>query len=603
MRGNINKILSIIKKINYILDRRQKNKAIWVLVTALISSNLELLSVTAILPFVQAVISPEALFDNQYIKKVAVLLSITTANELLIFVGICICVVYILKNGFLIFSQFIQYDYATKVQKELSIRMLKSYMGRPYSYFLNVNSAEIMRGCATDISSVYSILSYIMTIFSEMITIILIALFIIATDPFIAIGVLMIMGVALLGIVIGFKPIVKKAGKINIETATEKNKIIYQITSGIKEIFVMQRKKVFVDDYARVSEKSRIYQRTFETLNSAPDRIIECTCVCGIIIVVCMRMGMSDADKITFVPKLAAFAMAAFKIFPSIGKIASRINASMYYICGFENVYNIMYAAEKYNKERIGYISEQRQKKDISNAAVTFQHSLDIKHIYWKYQNQDKPVLTDANLRIEKGESIAFIGSSGAGKTTLADIVLGLLQPRKGTIEMDGIDVYTIPDEWAHIVGYVPQTVFLIDDTIRNNIAFGLPQEIIEDEAIWEALEQAQLKKFVESLPDGLDTAVGERGIKLSGGQRQRIAIARALYNNPEIMVLDEATAALDNETETAVMESIEALQGHMTMIIVAHRLTTIRNCDKIYEIKDGVAVECKKEEVLRNVA
>ena len=179
--------------------------------------------------------------------------------------------------------------------------------------------------------------------------------------------------------------------------------------------------------------------------------------------------------------------------------------------------------------------------------------------------------------------------------------MLGLLQPRKGTIEMDGIDVYTIPDEWAHIVGYVPQTVFLIDDTIRNNIAFGLPQEIIEDEAIWEALEQAQLKKFVESLPDGLDTAVGERGIKLSGGQRQRIAIARALYNNPEIMVLDEATAALDNETETAVMESIEALQGHMTMIIVAHRLTTIRNCDKIYEIKDGVAVECKKEEVLRN--
>ena len=199
---------------------------------------------------------------------------------------------------------------------------------------------------------------------------------------------------------------------------------------------------------------------------------------------------------------------------------------------------------------------------------------------------------------VYKGESIAFIGASGAGKTTLSDIILGLLQPAKGTVEMDGIDVYTIPMQWAHIVGYVPQAIFLMDDTVRNNIAFGLPVDKIEDTYIWDALEKAQLKDFIEKLPYGLDTIVGERGVKFSGGQRQRIAIARALYNKPEILVLDEATAALDNETETAVMESIDALQGQITMIIVAHRLTTIRNCDRIYEIKDGMAVERSKEEV-----
>ena len=215
-----------------------------------------------------------------------------------------------------------------------------------------------------------------------------------------------------------------------------------------------------------------------------------------------------------------------------------------------------------------------------------------------RYYYIDKSLLTDVQLTIQKGESIAFIGASGAGKTTLSDIILGLLQPEKGTVDMDGIDVYTIPMQWAHIVGYVPQSIFLMDDTVRNNIAFGISAETIEDKYIWEALEKAQLKDFVEKLPYGLDTIVGERGVKFSGGQRQRVAIARALYNKPEILVLDEATAALDNETETAVMESIDALQGQITMIIVAHRLTTIRNCDKIYEIKDGVAVERSKEEV-----
>ena len=202
-------------------------------------------------------------------------------------------------------------------------------------------------------------------------------------------------------------------------------------------------------------------------------------------------------------------------------------------------------------------------------------------------------------MKINKGESIAFIGASGSGKTTLADMLLGLFKPQSGSIIVDGTDIYSIPHEWAKTIGYVPQSVYLIDDTIKANVAFGIPEDMVQEDKVWDAISKAQLGDFVSGLPNGINTVVGERGVKFSGGQRQRIAIARALYENPEILILDEATSALDTETENAVMESIDALIGQKTLIIIAHRLTTIRNCDRVYEIKDGIAFERQKEEVL----
>lgn len=604
MKKNVLQIIQILRKLNYILNKKQRQKAIMVLLVIIISSGFELIGVTAILPFVQAVLTPEALMENEIVRRIMTWFSLTNTDGLLMLFGVALMLLYLVKNGFMIFSQFVQADYATKIQKDLSVKMLRSYMSRPYSYFLDINSSELLRGCNSDINDVYTILSYIMTIFAECLSIVMIGAFIVWTDPLIATGVLLLMGIVLLGIVILFKPKLKKAGKERIEALTQKNKAIYQTASGIKEVFVMQRKDLFAKEYENASEQVRKAQRIYDTLNNCPDRIVEGICVSGIIGIVCIRLGMSDAGNVEFIPKLGAFAMAAFKIFPSIGKLANRMNGIIYNLPGFNNVYSIMVEADLFEEEQKKYVETHgniEKLKDVEDN-LQFNEQLSIENVFWKYNKANKPVLTNAGLIVHKGESIAFIGASGAGKTTLADIILGLLHPQSGSVKMDGIDVYTIPKEWAHIVGYVPQAVFLIDDTVRNNISFGLPGELVTDEEIWTALERAQLAEFIHSLPDGLDTVVGERGVKFSGGQKQRIAIARALYNKPEILVLDEATAALDNETESAVMESIDALQGQITMIIVAHRLTTIRNCDRIYEIKDGVAVERNKAEVLKDV-
>lgn len=551
------------------------------------------------MPFVQAVLAPDAIFASSIAKPFVEFFHITTPQGLMLLCGMGIIALYLFKNAYMLFSYFIQYDFATKVQKELSIKMLKAYMSRPYEYFLNVNSSIILRGCSSDTSNVYNILAYLFTIVAEVLAMIFIGCFIIVTEPWTALGILLLMGMVMLGMVMIFKPMAKRAGKADRTASALKSKAIYQTVAGIKEIYVMQRKKLFVQEYKKASDIARKAQRTNSLITNAPDRIIEGICVSGLVGIICIRLLMSG-NMVDFVPKLAAFAMAAFKVLPSIGKITSRINGLVYCRPSLANVYDIMKDADEYERHCRQYAEEHGEVKESED--LQFDNKLMIQNVVWQYENQKAPVLTDTTLEIKKGQSIALIGASGAGKTTLADIILGLLHPQKGTVLMDGIDVYAMPKTWARIVGYVPQSVFLIDDTVRNNIAFGLPEDMIKDELIWDALDRAQLKEFIAGLPNGLDTIVGERGVKFSGGQRQRIAIARALYNKPEILILDEATAALDNETETAVMESIDALQGQITMIIVAHRLTTIRNCDQIYEIRDGKAVEREKEEVLSGI-
>lgn len=592
---NLKKLFNIIKKLNYILDYEQKRKAIFVLIIMVISSFMELLGVSSILPFVEAVTDPNSLREKEYVSIFINVFSIHSNVQLLIATGSVLIIIFLLKNIFMIYAYYVQYDYSSRVGKDLSVKMLNAYMRQPYEYFLNINSALVLRGCTSDTGSVYQILYNLIQLLTEVLSVCLIGAYLVYTDVIIACGTMALMLLVMGGIITVFKPVFKTIGNEYLDIAVRKNRAIYQITNGIKELFAMQRVDVFRNEYGEAAEVERKVLRKKETLTACPDRITEGICVSGIIGLIIVRLLFNDGTMISFIPKLAAFAMATFKIFPSIGKITNRLNQIVFLIPAMDNVFDVMHEADLLEMANV----KETELPEGCEENLAFNNELLIKNVTWKYGESSLPVLKNINITVKKNELVGVIGPSGSGKTTLVDIVLGLLKPQEGGVYIDGNDISNKEKSWAKIIGYVPQTVFLIDDTIKNNVLFGANCE--EDGLVWKALEDAQLKEYVESLPNGIDTMVGERGVKLSGGQRQRIAIARALYNKPQILVLDEATSALDTETEKAVMESVESLHGAITMIIVAHRLSTLRKCDKIYEIKNGNAYIKEKEDVLKN--
>lgn len=572
----------------YILDKKQKRNMFFMFLVILASAGLETLGVSIILPFVQMLITPEKLLEKEYIRVFVRFFDIQEAEHITIAIGIAIIVVYFAKNIGLTISSYLQTRYSMGLVKKISYQMMYSYMNRPYQFFVDGNSGEIMRGVTGDVAAIQNVILNIFKFLSEALVVLCIAIFVISADPVMALGILFICAVCFLCIVYALKKKMAKLGLLYREAGAETSKVTIQIIYGIKDIFVRQKRKTFLDMYD--SANAKMYKANLWNIfvGLLPERIIETTCISGIIAVVLIRiiMGVNNEE---FIPLLAIFAVAAFRILPSISRITGYANGFVFQRPALAAAYENIKAAREY----MDILTQTSRDNEFEQMDLNFQNTLEIKNLTWQYNEKNGDVLKNLSLAVAKGEAVGIIGESGSGKSTLCDILLGLYRPHQGSVTVDGISVFDIPHAWSKMMGYVPQMVYLLDDTIRNNVAFG--EENIDDENVWNALEQASLRKYVESLPDGLDTIVGERGIKFSGGQRQRIAIARALYNKPDILILDEATSALDNETEAAVMEAIESLQGSITMIIIAHRLTTLRNCDKIYKIEHGVAAAVEK--------
>lgn len=597
---DIKTFFRMIGQVNYILNRKQKIQFVGLFFLGLGCALMQTLGVSAILPFVQAVMTPEVIMQNQYISPVLDFFQIKNSNMVIISVGIGIIFIYLIKNIYLIVAGNIQTRFRCHFHEDISTRLLYAYLNRPYSYFITTTSSAIIQAIQNDSNSVYDIMNTIYQLVAEGFTIILLGVLLAYSDLFMAVGVLIVSVVCFLLVTIGFKKKLSEYGVVSRNAKEEQYKYLYQPIMGNKDIKVMQRSEFFIKYFKIATQKVTKTTIIYNIITSLPEKIIETVCVAGIIGIVCARIQMG-IDVTKFIPQLSVFAIAAFRILPSISKCAGYFQTMVFYRPSMEAAYADMVGFNQYEEEfRQYYLKEQERLKDkkISMEHLEFTHEVTIDNINWKYDNSKELVINGLSLAIQKGEAIAFIGSSGAGKTTLADIILGLLRPEQGRVQMDGVDIFAMPKNWSRIIGYVPQSVFLIDDTIRANVTFGLDPKEIQDEAVWDALEKAQIKDFVSNLPKGLKTMVGERGIRFSGGQRQRIAIARALYHNPDILVLDEATSALDGETENALMEAIDHLHGSKTLIIIAHRLSTIRNCDKIYEIRDGKAYLKSKEEV-----
>ena len=589
-------VRDIISKLNYILNSKQKRQYFVVTFLALIGSGWELLGVASVAPFIECIMTPDDYAEKWYARLVDRFFHPADQLETITTLGLLIIAVYVIKNIYLMFSSYVQAWYSTGVQRDLSIKMTHTYLNSSYLFHLGVNSAVLIRSITQDVVGVFAVFFYLFRVLAEVFTVSAISIFIITLDPVLAVSLVGILGSCLLILFFGLKRLVKLFGRIGQDCDSRMLQYLTQAFNGIKEIMVKNRQKYFAESFDDACTLSAKAAKRNNFLNVIPMNVYEVVCIGGLIGIVIMRLHMTD-DVAGFVTTLGTVAVAAFRLFPAVGRLTTNLNAIMYNRPRLDSMYEMLKEIEEDD-------TYQLKTADPEDAEpLVFEERLQIKDVRWKYPAGQDDVLRGLNMEIRKGESVALIGPSGAGKTTLADVVLGLLKPQEGQILLDGVDVYQNLAGWAKIIGYVPQAVYLTDDTIRGNVAFGIYEKDIDDEKIWQALEEAQLADFVRGLEKGLDTMVGERGVRLSGGQRQRIAIARALYENPQILVLDEATSALDTETETAVMEAIDSLHGSKTMIIVAHRLTTIRNCDAIFEVNGGVATKRDKAEVLEGIS
>lgn len=587
-------LIDVFKKLGYILSRRQITISICVFAMTIVGAGMETLGVSIIVPLVQSFIAADQLLHKSEISWVVELLNIETATQLIAWISAGVIIIYLIKNVFMILLSYVRVKFATMVRRELSVKMMRSYMSREYSYFLNVNTEDVLRGIGYDVSGVYEVLMQLFRIASELLMAGCICVYIFCTDVVIALGVVMVMGITLLALMIFFRKKMKNIGDLCRKYTVEVNKYLHESFQGIKDVYIFHKENYFVNHYEEAFTKQQKAEVTKTIATESPAYIIEAVCVSGLIMVVGLKIvfGGNSAD---FVPQMAAFAIAAFRILPSIGRISAGFNQLIYSCPALNATYQHLQEVETFKDN---YRIQQQVSGD-PKKKIDFRDAIEVKELTWHYPDSDKLVMDQLEMKITKGKSVAIIGQSGAGKSTMADILLGLLVPEQGDIEVDGVSIYKEMESWKCTVGYVPQTVFLCDDTIRKNIAFGVQEKEIDDEKIKRAVEQAQLTQTIAELPNGLDTLLGERGVRFSGGQRQRVAIARALYNDPDILILDEATAALDNDTESAVMEAIDALHGYKTLIIIAHRLSTIRNCDMVYEIVDGKALLRNKEEVI----
>lgn len=581
----------MIQKFRYIFSRADKFKLVGLVVLMIIGSVLELLAVAVFNPFIEVMMQTSSIADDSFLQFFFQHTNIDSVEGYLIALSFIIAVIYVVKNVYLTFEQNAILSFSYRTRMNLATRLLTTYMNEPYTFHLSKNIAEMQRCLQTDTSQFMSLINSCLQLAVEFVTCLALGVYLFHTSHSITVLIGLLLGLCVFIFFIISKKVSSKLGRQNEFYNAKLFQWINQSLGGIKEVKILQREKYFIDSY-RTNYKKVIWgARVNELLAAVPKYIVETVAIVGLVLAIIVKLLFGHGALETFVPQMAVFAVAAFRLLPSVGKINAYVNNVMYTKASLDMIYQDLCEIEKNKPIEVEWEGKTENWK--------FMKGVFAEHITYHYPDSDTEVLHDITLKIPKGKTVALIGPSGAGKTTLADIILGLLPPVSGVVRMDDKNVYENLRSWRQKLGYIPQSIYLSDDTIRNNVAFGIYEEQIDEDAIWKALEKAQLKEFVQRLEKGLDTYVGDRGVRLSGGQRQRIGIARALYHDPEILVLDEATSALDSSTEQAVMESIESLQGLKTMVIIAHRLTTIKNADLIYEVVEGKVIQRKKEDIL----
>ena len=574
-------IFRIIKKFRGILSQHQKVRVIELFILMVIGGFMEMLSVALIIPFIQTILNPEEMSNNPIVIKVMDFFGLQIYQTFLVLLALVMVAIYFAKNAFLVFQMIVQNRFVQNNKFAMQQRMFHNFLCRPYEFFLSANSGEIMRIISDDTSLAFVTLTTVLSFFSEMIVALTLMITVFIISPAITIAMGMILLIAVVVINLFTRGPVSRAGKKNQKALATMYQTLLQAIEGIKVVKLSRKENFFEKRYEK---NGYIAIRTsyINMLSAVFPRYLIETFAMGGFFLILAGMIYSGVEIKSLLPAVTGAAMAAVRLLPCANRIASAISTLNFYEPSVDKmIENLNYLKDQY---------DNRSNSEIRNGVEIneLKESIMAKDITYKYPTGEKFVLHGAQLEIKRGQSVGIVGTSGAGKTTAVDLILGLLQPQGGQILIDGTDIHLDMDGWLAQIGYIPQSIFMLDGNIRDNVAFGVDKSEVDDERVWKALRDASLEDFVKSLPEGIETQIGERGIRVSGGQKQRIGIARALYTNPEILFFDEATSALDNETESAIMESINHLQGTKTMIIIAHRLTTIENCDVVYRVEEG---------------
>jgi ABC-type multidrug transport system fused ATPase/permease subunit len=487
---------------------------------------------------------------------------------------------FVLKNAYLLFLIYRQNTFISRARNDMISRVMREFLNRPYEDYLGADIPTVFRITDSDIPKTFTLMLSLLSLSTELVVSICLGIVLLFVNWQMTVLIVVVLLILTIISTKLLKPRLNEIGKNNQQTQSRIAKWRLQAIYGLKDVKVLNRQDFFIRNYYEQGRIGADIDRDYAVLNSVPRLMIE-TVFMAVVLLYVLLYILRGGDATELLPQLTAFGVAAVRIMPSANRINTYITTIAYNQYSLDFVYDNLTESMKTDK------AMRAERAAIAGPALHLEKEITLRNITFAYPDSDVNIFTGADMTVRKGQSVGLMGPSGAGKSTIVDILLGLLHVQSGEILCDGSNIFSNYESWLAQIGYIPQSIYLVDESIRENIAFGIDASEIDDERIWEVMEEAQLADFVRTLPDGLDTTIGDRGVRLSGGQRQRIGIARALYHNPEILVFDEATSALDNETEAAVMEAINSFHGRKTMVIIAHRLNTIENCDVIYEVKD----------------
>lgn len=567
-------------KLRRLFSRADKFKIILLFVMMMVAAGLEVIGIGMIPAFVSIVATPDRVLEHDTWGKFLQGLGIETSRDLLIYGASALIVVFFVKNLYILAYRFIEARFIYNRRYVFSHKMMTAYMQAPYPFYLERNSNELLRNTTSEVNLLVNhVLGPLMKIFKEFIMVLGVIVFLFVVEPLITLFVILVMGgVAGLFLVVTQRK-VKRFGIEAQKYRRDMMKSARQGFGGIKDARVLNREAHLIEDFRLMARRSSNLQMMKKVLSEIPKPLVETIAVAGIM-AIALIMHLQGRPIVNIVPIIALFGVATMRLMPAIETSTRMLTDLRYNLAAVNPVYDDLTALKDYQHA----FRSDRKKKEKTVLA----EKIGIRDLHYHYPRSDEQALNGISLDIPLGSAVAFVGPSGAGKTTIVDVLLGLLKPQQGEILVDGKNIFDSISAWQRNIGYIPQFIYLADDTMRRNIAFALPDNQIDDRCISRAVEQAQLTELVGRLPQGLDTVIGERGARLSGGQRQRIGIARALYHDPQVLVMDEATSALDNITEQHIINAIETLRGERTIIMIAHRLTTVMNCDKIYFMEDG---------------